>query len=254
MSALFARIARQAFVTFDQSNVSKFGANFSQLKSLVDQLTPSDLNLDPELMQTRYFYNRPNKAPVTYLNIFEHETFTMSVFIMANHYTMPMHDHPGFGILKVLSGTASIQSYSLVNATDTKNLTRSHALHVIKEPIRNVSAKNESSVLTPTKGNIHEITAVGPEPAAFFDILSPPYNSTPLSKECSFFKNITLEDSSADGLTSSPMNCDRNGSTTESSTESIPIPNARLQACSTPLHYYCDTVEYYPPEFLMEHY
>lgn len=155
-------------------------ANFNALKLLVDQLTPNDLNLDPELTNANAFYNRPNKAPVTYLEIFEHETFTMSVFIVANKYTMPLHDHPGFGLLRVLSGTAKIQSYSLVNAMDTSHLhtaRQPQILHVIKEPMRNFGVDTESSILTPTKCNIHQITAIGENPTAFFDILSPPYES-----------------------------------------------------------------------------
>lgn len=266
MSALFARIVKQAFITFDQSNVSKFRSNFNALKSMVDLLTPNDLNLDPGLMQSNSFYNRPNKAPVTYLEIFEHETFTMSVFIVANRYTMPLHDHPGFGMLKVISGTARIQSYSLLNASDTSDLPRSglpRTVPVIKEALRDVSSTTECSVLTPTKGNIHEITAVGAEPAAFFDILSPPYESA-LSvygpKKCSFFRRISIEGTVGDGsapvspATCSPVNSDSNESDDGTRATATAEPNAHLQTCNTPPHYYCDTVDYYPPEFLLEYY
>lgn len=248
MSGLFARVVKQAFITFDQTNASKFKTNFNTLKLLVDQLTPKDLNIDPQLMQSSTFMEQ-NKAPVTYVGIFEHETFTMSVFIVRNRYTMPLHDHPGFGLLRVISGTAKIQSYSLLNASGPPQSTRARSagppiiVPVIKEPIREVTTQSESSMLTPTECNIHEITAVNGDPVAFFDILSPPYNSH-LSiygpKQCSFYQKVQTQDENGDSL-----NCDTDTDHKRTSTQ--------LQKCSTPPHYYCDSVNYYPPEFLREY-
>lgn len=246
MSGLFARVVKQAFVTFDQSNVGKFKSNFNALKLLVDQLTAMDLNIDPELMKSSYFKSR-DKAPVTYMEIFQHETFTMSVFIVRNRYTMPLHDHPGFGLLRVLSGTAEIQSYSLLKATPmepVRGLGQPKILPVFKEPIRRVNPETESSVLTPTECNIHEITAVNGEPVAFFDILSPPYESK-LSvygpKKCSFYRPIQSKANDNEAT----LSCD-----SDSDNSDMTKTNAHLQPCSTPPHYYCDSVNYYPPDFL----
>lgn len=97
MSALFARVVKQALITFECENAPAFKTNFSLLKQLVNQLTSNDLNIPSELFAASSFQDRPNRAPVKYIEIFEHKTFTMSVFIMENKYTMPIHDHPGHG-------------------------------------------------------------------------------------------------------------------------------------------------------------
>lgn len=249
MSSLFARVVKQAFITFDQGNVAKFKTNFGALKLLVDQLTPKDLNIDPDLMNSNTFNSRPDKAPVTYMEIFQHDNFTMSVFIVANKYTMPLHDHPGFGLLRVLSGTARIQSYTLLKSGGAEHPSppdQPKILTVIEEPIRDVTLKSECAILTPTKCNIHEITAIKHEPAAFFDILSPPYESE-ISiygpKKCSFYKRIY-----ASGDVDMPSSsCDTDGDEAD-----IARPNVHLQFINSPSHYYCDTARYFPPDFLRD--
>lgn len=241
MSALFAHVVKQAFITFDRANSSAFKSNFNTLKLLVDQLTSKDLNIDPELMNEKCFTGRLNKAPVTYLEIFECNTFTMSVFIVANKYTMPLHDHPGYGLLRVISGTARVQSYSINSSNiNQEDVSRPFVMEVMEEPVKDVSKNTETSVLTPTTSNIHEITAVGSEPAAFFDILSPPYESE-LSingpKKCLFYRKLHNRSKSVDS-SSSNKNDERK--------------SVFLQHINAPSHYYCNTVRYLPPSFLSD--
>lgn len=234
MSSLFARVVKQALITFERENNPTFLPNFMTLKQLVDQLTPKDLNIDPTLLSTNYFKSDSEKAPVTYIEIYEHKTFTMSVFIMQNKYTMPMHDHAGYGLLRVLSGTAKIQSYSLEtdSAITSEQQRYTHILPVIVEPSRDVSVSTECSVLTPTKCNIHEITANGGS-TAFFDILSPPYESNFSSmgpKKCIFYRKVQIRQ----------QNNNAN-------------PNrVYLQRINVPDHYYCDNVDYHRPDFLSD--
>lgn len=233
MSSLFARVVRQAFLTFERENGPTFLTNFMALKQLVDQLTPKDLNIDPVLLSNNYFKSDPDKAPVTYMEIFEHKTFTMSVFIMENKYTMPMHDHAGYGLLRVISGTATIHSYSLESdeAITSEQQRNTNIFPVIMEPAREVSAATESSVLTPTKCNIHEITASNNGSTAFFDILSPPYESSISEmgpKQCIFYRKVPIRQHPA-----------------------VNSPNRiYLQRIRVPEHYYCDNVEYHQPDFL----
>lgn len=108
------------------------------------------------------------------------------------------------------------------------------------------SPKTGCSIVSPTTRNIHEITATGNSPAAFFDILSPPYESE-ISlygpKKCSFYRKIPFKptiDSST--RTTSHSNDD------EDSDKSKQI--AYLQQIRVPNHYYCDNIYYNPPEFL----
>lgn len=235
MSALFARIVKQALITFERENFSAFRSNFIALKQLVDQLTPKDLNIDPVLLSNNYFKTNPSRAPVTYLEIFEHKTFTMSVFIMANQYTMPTHDHAGYGLLRVLSGTARIQSYSLEteSAITSEQQRNTTILPVIEEAPKEVSQSTECSVLTPTHCNIHEITATAEGSAAFFDILSPPYDSDVSAygpKKCIFYRKIPA----------------RRQPTAANQTRIY------LQRIRVPDHYYCDNIDYQQPDFLTD--
>lgn len=239
MSALLARVVKQALVTFARDNYGAFKANFNQLKQLVDQLTSTDLNIAPELLTANSFQQR---APVKYIEIFEHKTFIMTVFIVVNKYTMPLHDHPGHGLLRMLSGTARIQSYTLEHPLQNTP----HILPVIEESPVDCTVKSGCSILTPTLCNIHEITATGSSPAAFFDILSPPYESE-LSmygpKKCLFYRKIPFEPSP--DLTFKNTN---SHSSDDESTKTKQL--AYLQQIRVPNHYYCDNIYYNRPDFL----
>lgn len=246
MSVLFARVVKQALITFERDNYAAFKTNFNTLKQLVDQLTSNDLNIPPELLGSNSFQHPSARAPVKYIEILEHKSFTMSVFIVANKYTMPLHDHPGHGLLRVLSGTARIQSYTLEHPMQNTP----HILSVIEEVPTEFSSKSGCSILTPTTRNIHEITANGNSPAAFFDILSPPYDSE-LSlygpKKCLFYRKIPFKPTMTTTTDSSNRNTSHSANE-EASTKSKQI--AYLQQIRVPNHYYCDNIYYNPPEFL----
>lgn len=249
MSALFARIVKQAIITFERDNYAMFMQNFNTLKQLVDQLTTNDLHISPDLLNAKSFQSS-TRAPVKYLEIFEHQTFTMSVFIVANKYTMPLHDHPGHGLLRVISGTARIQSFTLERPMDNMP---SNLLTVIEETPSEYSIKSECSILTPTECNIHEITATGYDPVAFFDILSPPYESALSAygpKKCFFYRKVPLKSTST-GIGVDDSNSQNNScSGTTAVDKSDPKKYAYLQQIRVPSHYYCDDIHYEAPKFL----
>lgn len=249
MSALFARIVKQALITFERENYASFMANFNTLKQLVDQLTSTDLNIPPELFGSNSFQQTPGcQAPVKYIEIFEHKTFTMSVFIVANKYTMPLHDHPGHGLLRVLSGTARIQSYTLEHPLQNTP----HILPALEEAPIEFTAKNACSILTPTHRNLHEITAAGTSAAAFFDILSPPYESDISMygpKKCLFYRKIPLKPAAATD-TVNHHNHHHHHHNHDEETSSKSKHHAYLQQIRVPNSYYCDNIYYNPPDFL----
>ncbi|KAL1449677.1 hypothetical protein WDU94_002162 [Cyamophila willieti] len=56
-----------------------------------------------------------NRAPVTYIQIFENELVTLGVFVIREGNKLPLHNHPLMhGIIKVLAGTLNITSYSVM--------------------------------------------------------------------------------------------------------------------------------------------
>jgi len=229
MSSLFGRVVKLAKTTFDRNNIDTLRTNFSALKLLVDQITVADLNVDQSIM-TKEAFSLPEKAPCTFVDIYRSDDLSMSIFILDEEYTMPLHDHPMmYGILRAISGHIRVQSFSAIDQPpgdiSPSFLSRRQPLVKI-EQAKDVTTKTESATLTPTECNYHEITAVG-GPAAFFDILSPPYETNiPVygSRNCNFYRKIVKSDSKLLLL------------------ERIPVPE----------HYYCDTAFYYAPDFLQD--
>lgn len=112
MSSVLSRVIRQARQTFEPKNHATYQKNFLLLRELVNGMGNF---LDPELVSQKTF-SAETKAPCTFLSVYETELFTLTVFILRNGYTMPLHDHPGItGLLKVLHGRVKIRSYSNVD-------------------------------------------------------------------------------------------------------------------------------------------
>ncbi|XP_058066719.1 2-aminoethanethiol dioxygenase [Anopheles bellator] len=258
MSSLFARVFRQARVTFEQTALSdpKFAGHLQTLRRLLDQLTLADLGLDPALVATETF-QQPTKAPCTFVDVFQNDWFAISVFVLRENYTMPLHDHPRmYGLLRVVSGAVQIRSYTELarrdmvvtgvggSAGDPAALRR-HVL-VAAEPEKIISSSvGDCAMLTPSERNFHEITAIG-GPAAFFDILSPPYN-TSLPQHISFYRKVPVPRNLAELELGSPG-------------EEKPLapqpdddrPRYVLETIPIPENYYCDTEQYVAPEFLLQ--
>ncbi|KAG5677047.1 hypothetical protein PVAND_006831 [Polypedilum vanderplanki] len=225
MSSVLAKIFNQAEITFSIRNSDAYKQNFMLLKKLVDSLVFSDLNLNPILFSKAAFQVK-NKAPCTFINLYEKQnsTFSMSIFIMNGNYKMPLHDHPNMcGLLRVISGQIKVESYTRI-----KSDIEDEILVKAEEP-KILDELSASAVLFPENSNFHEITALN-EPAAFFDILAPPYSDyndsmEPGSRHCSFYKKIMFE------------NCGKS-------------PILKLVKIDVPDHYYCDSVAYKQPDFM----
>ncbi|XP_070497377.1 2-aminoethanethiol dioxygenase [Chironomus tepperi] len=228
-SPVFMKIFQQAEKTFSNRNRDSYKTNFALLKKLVDKLVYSDLNLNPFLFSKKAFLVK-NKAPCTFVNIYEKldGPFSMSIFIIDENYKMPLHDHPNMtGMLKVISGKLKAECYTQI-PTDKENGRLEKIVRVEQPKI--LSETSEAAVLYPDNCNFHELTALE-GPAAFFDILSPPYSdisdTTPDARHCSFFKKEKIM-------------VDNNGSNPTVKLTQIPVPD----------HYYCDSVYYDQPDFM----
>ncbi|XP_030371890.1 2-aminoethanethiol dioxygenase [Scaptodrosophila lebanonensis] len=197
MTTHFKKVLRQALKTFERANYNHatFNANLQQLKQLTDQLTYRDLHLSKDELFHDAFNETADRAPCSYIHIFENELVSMSVFIMRPGYTMPLHDHPMMhGILRGIWGQLRVQSYTQqlgVNESEPlvydKNPTE---VRVIAEQPNVVTPQTTSALLTPRERNFHQITAVNGV-AAFFDILSPPYDANmPIygPRRCRFYR------------------------------------------------------------------
>lgn len=184
---------RQALETFDESNRKDISTNIKKLKSVVDKLKPEDLGFDNKFTNLET-WKTPNKAPCTYIEVFQNNVITMGIFILKPGFKMPLHDHPQmYGLLKVISGVVNIRSYTEyplkeANSIDFALKAKLEAARLAQgfSQRRKFFAKisssqtcrsdSEACFLTPTISNYHEIEALT-MPAAFFDILAPPYDT-----------------------------------------------------------------------------
>lgn len=183
MVTLMERLWKQALRTFSKRNVlsqQSFEENFLVLKSLADAVTAADVKLDLKLLERHPLGPLSRrKPPVTYIEIYEDDNVTIGIFILKAGVKLPLHDHPQmYGILKVISGTVSIQSYSVVprDRLSPRVSSETKCVYAEKLPEVTVNQSDSSCTLTPNERNLHEIRSVD-GPAAFLDILAPPYES-----------------------------------------------------------------------------
>lgn len=187
-------IYRQALHTFDDKLKNELPTNLNKLKTIMDGLRADDLGFDKTLNDPET-WKKPNKAPCTYIEVFQNGHINMSIFVLRPGFKMPLHDHPHMhGLLKVIAGAVKIRSFSeyplkeAVSVIDFAVRAKHEAariaqgIHKRRRLFANVSndrvcSENSSTcTLTPTISNYHEIEALE-LPAAFFDILSPPYDT-----------------------------------------------------------------------------
>lgn len=185
---------RHALRTFDDNTKCDLAANLDKLKIMMDALKAEDLGFDKTLSDLEN-WRQPNKAPCTYIEVFQNRMINMSIFVLKPGFKMPLHDHPHmYGLLKVISGAVNIRSFTeyplkeAVSSFDfalrakfeaarlTRGIHKTRTLFAEITSDRVCSGNSETCVLTPTSSNYHEIEALD-LPAAFFDILSPPYDT-----------------------------------------------------------------------------
>ncbi|KAA0725606.1 2-aminoethanethiol dioxygenase [Triplophysa tibetana] len=195
--SVIQKIASQANQTF--KNIPSSGNNVdnkvfveqqTELVSLVSQITAEDLNIAPP-KKLSASSEKPPSAPVTYMHICETDAFSMGVFLLTPGASIPLHDHPGMnGVLKVLYGTVDIRCYDkLDEATGAEAEHESQGEAVSRAVLRSsgqFTAQSGPCVLSPAKDNLHEIDAVD-GPAAFLDILAPPYGPDD-GRDCHYYK------------------------------------------------------------------
>ena len=158
------------------------------------------------------------------------------------------------GILKVVHGSFTVSCYNKVPHFDANQhqhipealrnrtglLERGFVVPVV--PMMSKSIMNTSSsplILSPDKDNYHELYNTSDQPAAFVDILSPPYNHKGSelatagdleARECEYFKVVNFPDIPAN--------------------HEVDKSIAWLQMIQPPTDYNCDTEPYLgPPTF-----
>ncbi|EFN68891.1 2-aminoethanethiol dioxygenase [Camponotus floridanus] len=185
MASAIEVLAKQAMKTFGDRFCQK---SLDKLWNLMNKITADDVKLDKNILD--YVSRQP--APMCVMDIFENKDITIAIFILKHGVTMPMHDHPGMhGLLKVISGVVELNSYSLRTKGDHVIKSNEEVAAVRHRPVF-LHSNSSACILTPSEKNLHQIICVE-GPAAFLDILSPPYDVDEFGKgprPCTFFKVV----------------------------------------------------------------
>ncbi|CAM9741418.1 unnamed protein product [Lampetra fluviatilis] len=221
-------IFRQALRTFSKpsggaaaargSDPAAFAENLAALRALLDAVRPEDVNVAPgkggdgvdEDEDDGGGYSMSGgfgPPPVSYMEIAEGVHFSMGIFVLRAGASIPLHDHPGMhGLLKVLYGELRLSEWDRGPRREPagSRAAADPAPPEFKPPLRawqrplvrasryrgqqRLSALAPCRLLTPHRGNLHRVDAVG-GPAAFLDILAPPY-SPDTGRDCHYYRPL----------------------------------------------------------------
>ncbi|KAF9667688.1 hypothetical protein SADUNF_Sadunf15G0049700 [Salix dunnii] len=204
--------------TFTPSGAPSSSSAIQKLCCLLDTIGPDDVGLKEENRDDRGHgllgLNRLSSVarwaqPITYVDVYECDSFTMCIFCFPTSSVIPLHDHPSMTVFsKVLYGSLHVKAYDWVEpACYSKNkepgyptgfnsksstvravpfLTNLSLVRLAKLTVDKIlTAPCETSVLYPKRGgNLHCFTAVSP--CAVLDILTPPYREN-AGRKCTYY-------------------------------------------------------------------
>lgn len=169
------------------------------LWQLVDRVQASDFCVSPRDVQ-----NINEVSGVGYQDIYQGPDMTLCIFLLRRGSIIPLHDHPGMYVFgRLLFGQMRVLSYDLEpdsgeplqmedsfgkgqfggKGTPSKSSSRQRrwARFISSEVLGPCPA---TYGLSPSRGNLHQLEAL--EDSAFFDVVSPPYNSSQ-GRDCTYF-------------------------------------------------------------------
>jgi cysteamine dioxygenase len=230
MGSRIEHLVRTALQTFalrpsgSFANIANIGELVQSLKSLASDITAQDIRLlVPNSGSPGVWKHDPRSgiAPVSYVGIFENKCVTVGVFVLKDGARIPIHDHQGmFGILKALYGNLSIRSYTPLKTTNVNTeVGLRNVLSAQKHPSKVITEKDDAVCLEPLDKNIHELWTVG-GPAAFLDILAPPYNEN--GDNCFYYQEVITSQHEED--------------------------NCLLGRIPCPASFWCDSIQYTGPD------
>ncbi|KAJ0960734.1 hypothetical protein J5N97_001383 [Dioscorea zingiberensis] len=188
--------------TFTPSVPSPSPIAIRKLSALLDTISSEDVGLKEDNLEDDrghgFFGSNLSKSssrvarwaqPITYLHIYECESFTIGIFCLPTSSVIPLHDHPGMIVLsKILYGSLHVKAYDWtepprkpISGEQNYFPVRLAKLHTDTV----LSAPCPTTVLYPkTGGNLHCFTAV--TPCAVLDVLAPPYSEA-AGRICTYY-------------------------------------------------------------------
>lgn len=180
-----------------------------RLSSILDTVGPADVGLKEEHLDDdrgHGFFglselNRVSRwaQPITYLDIYECDSFTMCIFRFPTSSVIPLHDHPRMTVFsKVLYGSLHVKAYDWVEPAQIQESKGPSSF-----PVRLAKLAVDKVLTVPcgttvlyaqSGGNLHCFTAV--TPCAVLDILSPPYREE-AGRKCTYYHDYPYSTFSA---------------------------------------------------------
>uniref|UniRef100_A0A0C9QVR7 cysteine dioxygenase n=1 Tax=Wollemia nobilis TaxID=56998 RepID=A0A0C9QVR7_9CONI len=217
------RLYEMCVETFSPPGTLPSPEAIQKLRSFLDTIKPLDVGLKeitseqdisngsvgrPNMQKGKGKGKRPpNRGagfapPITYLHVYQCDSFSMGIFCLPPLAVLPLHNHPGMTVLsKLLYGSMHVRSYDCMDPTDSQQISAPPQSRLAKMKVDTVhTAPCEPSILCPrTGGNIHSFTAV--TYCAVLDVLAPPYSDQD-GRHCSYYRDYPYSRPSEDGSTS----------------------------------------------------
>nr|XP_015883177.1 plant cysteine oxidase 3 isoform X2 [Ziziphus jujuba var. spinosa] len=165
-----------------------------------DTVAPTDVGLreenqDDDRGHGFFGFDQLNRVarwaqPITYIDIYECDSFTMCIFCFPTSSVIPLHDHPGMTVFsKLLYGCLHVKAYDWVEpAVIREGKEQVRLAKLVADKV--LTAPCGTSVLYPKSGgNLHCFTAV--TPCAVLDILTPPYRED-AGRRCTYYHDYPL--------------------------------------------------------------
>lgn len=224
---------KQSLLTFKNIVDKKvFYSNLEDLQCMLKNLSASDVGL---IVPSYQDSSKLLKAPVSYIDVYECDTFTAGIFIIHKGMSIPLHDHPGMtGLCKILYGSVKVTSYDHNPLIYVKNENVADQIKGVPVKRRSVTILNNESdceILLPNHGNYHAIHSIDGD-AAMFDILAPPYSQT---NDCQYYRELTKNE-----LSRSVEKLEMKEPLKDNETFLIEVPQ--------PMDFYCSSIPYSGPQ------
>lgn len=158
---------------------------------MMDTLNIHDIgacNTDPRLKADPASETNHTKSPLKVVKVYEDLEIAINAFFIPPGQCIPLHDHQEMTVFqKVLCGQMRYKDGDF-DQNDKKTVGTMTLTKIKSKDDIIVDNKTPTMIVTPDKGNLHEIFEYGDKGCCFLDVLSPPYDPAE-GRTCKFYES-----------------------------------------------------------------